>query len=480
MNKTKRYLGSLALGIVGGMISIMVFGMVVKSDQADFRSAEELQPAQFTNMSTPPISSDNEKFINAAEKTVEGVVHVKTEATVNTYYNNPLYEFFYGERQREQKPVMGFGSGVIVSPEGYIVTNNHVIEKAEKISVTLNDNREFEAKLVGTDPNSDIALLKVEAEDIHFIPWGDSDDLRLGEWVLAVGNPFNLTSTVTAGIVSAKGRSLGIIKEQYRLESFIQTDAAVNQGNSGGALVNLNGELVGVNTAILSPSGAYSGTSFAVPVNIVKKIVEDLIQYGEVQRAILGVSIRDVTSELADEEDLGTITGAYVNGVAEDGAAEEAGIKKGDVIISVNGNEITNSSELQEQIGRYRPNQEVTVTVIRDKKKKQFDAVLRNMQGGTKIVKPSFVSQKLGAKFKNATDEEKEELGISNGVKIIEILPGKLSREGVQEGFIITKVNNQKITSVEQLEEIIEKIEGGVYIEGIYPDGVVAYYAFGM
>jgi len=369
---------------------------------------------------------------------------------------------------------------VIISPDGYIVTNNHVIDGAEKIMVTLNDNREFEAKLVGTDPSTDIALLKIDGKDLPFIPWGDSDKLRLGQWVLAVGNPFNLTSTVTAGIVSAKGRNLGILDDQYRIESFIQTDAALNKGNSGGALVDLKGELVGITSAIISPSGAYAGNSFAIPVSIVRKVVEDLMEYGQVQRAFLGVSIRNIDAQLAKDKGLGTINGVYVDAVNDNGAAKEAGIKAGDVILNVNGIKVTSSAELQEQIGRYRPGQKINIAVLRDNKEKQFDVILRNMQGTTGVVKKSDLVMVLGATFAPLSDQEKSNLGISNGLRVVEVGKGKFRDAGISNGFIITRVNNKAINSVNDLNDILSKTKGGVYIEGVYPNGMVAYYAFGL
>ncbi|MBN1952770.1 MAG: Do family serine endopeptidase [Bacteroidales bacterium] len=417
-------------------------------------------------------------FINAAKNSVEAVVHVKTQSTRYSY--NPIMEFFYGDGYQESMPVVGFGSGVIISADGYIVTNNHVIDKSEQVYVTLNDKREFEAKLVGTDPSTDLALLKIKAEDLKFITWGNSDSLQVGEWVLAVGNPFNLTSTVTAGIVSAKSKSLGIIQDQYRMESFIQTDAAVNRGNSGGALVDVNGNLVGINTAIISPSGGYAGISFAVPSAIVKKVVLDLIEFGAVQRAILGVSIQDITADLAEEKNLGEIEGVYIADVREDGAAKAAGIQAGDVILSIDGVKVNSSGELQEKVSRYRPNDKVSVILKREGETKHIEVTLRNLQGKTETVSNSSFDEVLGAKFETVDKEEREKLGISYGVKIIELKDGKLRAEGVKEGFIITQINNKPVYSIEELEKIVKGTRGGVFIEGVYPNGVVQYYAIGL
>jgi serine protease Do len=348
------------------------------------------------------------------------------------------------------------------------------------VYVTLNDKREFEAEVIGTDPSTDLALLKIKGDGFHALPWGDSDALQVGEWVLAVGNPFNLTSTVTAGIVSAKAKNIGIIQDQYRMESFIQTDAAVNRGNSGGALVDIHGNLVGVTSAIISPSGGYAGISFAVPVTIVKKVVQDLIEFGVVQRAILGVSIQDITDELAKEKKLDKIEGVYISDVRDDGAAKAAGIETGDVIISVNNVTVNSSGELQEQVSRYRPNDKVTVAIKRNGKLKQFEVTLRNLQGKTDYVATSSFDNILGARFDSVSKEEKTRLGIKYGVKVVELKAGKLRAEGVKEGFIITQVNNKPVNSVEDLNKIIKVTSGGVFIEGIYPNGVIQYYAIGL
>jgi len=419
-------------------------------------------------------------FILAADKTIHGVVHVKVKGEREDYYYNPLYEFFYGQPMKRNVPVMGFGSGVIISNDGYIVTNNHVIEQSKEIEVVLNDRRTFQAKLIGTDPGTDIAVLKIEGKNLPYITSGNSDSLRVGEWVLAVGNPFNLTSTVTAGIVSAKGRSLDILSDKYKIESFIQTDAALNQGNSGGALVNLKGELVGINTAILSPSGAYSGNSFAVPVSIVNKVVADIIEYGEVQRAILGISIKEIDSELAKKLEMDEIKGVYIEGVREDGAAAEAGVKVGDIIIAINGVPVNSSAEIQEQVSRYRPNQKVELSLLRNKKEVKIAVTLTNIYGSKEIVKSAETASILGADIKTLSVDEAKTLRINCGVKILKLNDGKLKAAGVREGFIIRKVNDKPVCNVNELKTIFNSITGGVYLEGIYPNGIVAYYAFGL
>lgn len=482
MKRMKRIIGTMAVAILGGLIAVAAFSLIKKNDQKIIIAKEEPR-TRYASL-PPGADGDGMNFTYAAEVTVNAVVHVTTKSLRNQYSGNSLFDFFFGPQYTpDPQPVIGFGSGVIVSDEGYIVTNNHVIDQSDEITVILNDKREFKAKIIGTDPSTDIALLKISEDKLPYVKWGNSDNVRIGEWVLAVGNPYNLTSTVTAGIVSAKARNINIIQERVgniAIESFIQTDAAVNPGNSGGALVNTKGELVGINTAIASRTGAYTGYSFAVPVNIVKKVVEDLKDFGEVQRAILGVTIQDVTAELAENEDLGKIEGVYISGLRDNGAAKAAGIKAKDVILSVNGVGVNTTSELQEQVSRYRPNDVVKVVVKRNKQIKEYSVKLRNLQGNTEVIKKSDSEEILGAKFRELTDKEKDRLRISYGVKITELKEGKFKRAGIEENFIVTRINNKPVNSVDDLKRLINSTSGGVYIEGIYPDGVIAYYAFGM
>ena len=475
--KTKQILVSIIIAVTGGLIALFSYAIFFDKGTR-IVTARVGTPMGYANL-PGEYNEVNFNFTYAAEKSVHGVVHVTTEMSQETY-RNPIYEFFYGDRYREPEPVLGFGSGVIISDDGYIVTNNHVVESSEKISIALNDKRQFEAKLIGTDPSTDLALLKINAKELPHIEYGNSDDLKVGEWVLAVGNPFNIASTVTAGIVSAKGKNLGIIQDNYRIESFIQTDAAVNRGNSGGALVNIRGELVGINTAIVSPSGGYAGISFAIPVSIVQKVVSDLIEYGTVQRAFLGVTITEVTADLVKEKGLDKIEGVFVNDVREGGAAKASGIEAGDIILKINDVDVNSPSELTEQVNRYRPGDRVTVLIKRNGKTKQFDITLRNLQGDTKVVKSGTYDTILGAKLVELDNSDKKELGIANGLKVAELSAGKLRAEGVREGFIITRVNNKSVTTVEEIKKILESSKGGIYIEGIYPNGVVAYYAFGL
>jgi serine protease Do len=473
--KLKNILSTLAIAAIGGLIALFAYTKFYRGDTRIIKTVVE-QPIGLANLPDGDMTDLN--FVRAAKLSVEAVVHVKTQSIRESY--NPLLEFFYGDSYKETQPILGFGSGVIISEDGYIVTNNHVVENSDQIYVVLNDKREFEAKLIGTDPSTDLALLKIKTDGLVYLPWGNSDNLQVGEWVLAVGNPFNLTSTVTAGIVSAKAKNIGIIQDENRMESFIQTDAAVNRGNSGGALVNISGELVGINTAILSPSGGYAGISFAVPVSIVQKVVKDLIEYGAVQRAILGVSIQEVNSDLAKEKGLDKIEGVYVSEVRSNGAADDAGILPGDIILTINGTKVNSPGELQEQVSRYRPKDNISVEIKRNNKTKQIEVTLRNLQGSTDLVKVGTFEPLLGARFEELTKQEKTNLSISSGIKVAELSAGKLRAEGVKEGFIITQINSQPVNSVDDLQRVIKSIKGGIYLEGVYPSGVVAYYAFGL
>lgn len=475
MENLKRYSGLALVAMVAAFVGVFAYARFF-----------EKQPSYYASENQPPVQMVGLReggaidFTVAAERTVHAVVHVRVKSGRNEAMNNPLYEFFYGNQPQRPEQASGFGSGVIVSNDGYIITNNHVVEKADEISVKLNDNREFTAELIGTDPSTDLALLRIKAKDLPYVPFGNSETLKIGEWVLAVGNPFNLTSTVTAGIVSAKARNLGILPDKYRIESFIQTDAALNPGNSGGALVNTLGELVGINSAILSPNGGYAGNSFAIPVTIVKKVYDDLREFGVVQRAVLGISIQDVNADIARQKNLDKISGILVSGVNEEGAAKDAGIKEGDILIKVNDIRVGNTSELQEQISKYRPNQKVKVTVIRDNKEKEFELTLKNLNGDTKVVKNDIGLSVLGATFAEISKTDMRKLGIQNGVKVIEVGPGKFRKAGIQKGFIIIAVNDKPVSTIDDIQKIINSNPDGVFIKGIFPDGVIGYFAFGM
>jgi serine protease Do len=473
--RNRQLLVIIGAAIIGGLVAVFAYSALIDKKESAITQAKE--PVSLVSLKAGLDSTTD--FTFAAEKTINAVVNVKTESTVQ--YRNPIYEFFYGDKYHgDEEPVTGIGSGVIITGDGYIVTNNHVIENSDKITVTLNDKREFEAKVVGTDHSTDLALLKIKTEGLPFITFGNSDALRVGEWVLAVGNPFNISSTVTAGIISAKGRSMSIIEDDYRIESFIQTDASVNRGNSGGALVNLKGEMIGINTAIVSPTGGNVGISFAIPSSIVQKVVKDLIEFGTVQRAIMGVQIAEITAELAKDKGLDQLEGVYVENVNDNSAAKEAGIESGDIIIQINSITVKSPSELQEMVGRYRPGDKINVLVKRKDKTKQFEVTLRNLQGDTSVVKAGTFETILGAKLVNLDDQEKDKLGIKNGVKVTELQEGKLKAEGVKPGFVITQVNNKPVYSVDELEKLFKTLKGGVYIEGVYQNGVIAYYAFGL
>ena len=434
-------------------------------------------------------------FTVAAELSIHAVVHVTTKTPMRSQQmeglNDPFFQYFFGvpkqQNQPKEMPMQeASGSGVIISNDGYIVTNNHVVDGSSVIEVTLNDKRTFKAKVIGTDPNTDIALIKIDAKDLPVIVFGNSDSLKVGEWVLAVGNPFNLTSTVTAGIVSAKARNINIINSQMKIESFIQTDAAVNPGNSGGALVNTHGELVGINTAIASQTGSYAGYAFAIPVSIVQKVVADLRKYTVVQRAVLGIEIKDITSELAKEKDLKTLEGAYVGKVGSESAAKKAGVKEGDIINQVNGVAVKSVSELQEQIGRYRPGDKITIAILRDNKVQKLNVELKNRQGSTGVVSAESSDDILGGTFKELNDKTKEQLGVDFGVEVKSLSKGKLADQGIKPGFIILKINYQPVRTVSDIQEAYNAAmnngeqEKVLLITGLYPSGKITYFAINL
>ena len=425
-------------------------------------------------------------FSAAAEQAVHAVVHVKTSVEQG-YTFNPFQDFFFGFGQAPQmqpRIVQGSGSGVIISPDGYIVTNNHVIDKAKEVKVVLNSNKEYSAKVVGVDPTTDLAVLKIEGENLPTLAFANSDEVRLGEWVLAVGNPFNLNSTVTAGIISAKGRSINIIDNQSAIEAFIQTDAAVNPGNSGGALINTRGDLIGINTAISTRTGSYEGYSFAVPANIVRKVVDDLTKYGVVQRAYLGVNIADISSELAKELSISETQGVYISDVTEGGAAADAGIKKGDILIQAGGKAVKKMSELLEVIGSRRPGDKMSVVVLRDGKEKVFNVTLRNRQGNTDVLKKEDVAslQSLGASFEPLSPSDKARFGLRSGVKVTDAGNGKLAEAGVQTGFILVKLNNRLVASADDVAQILGELGpgDGVLLQGYRPNGRAEVFAFAL
>ncbi|WP_321374703.1 Do family serine endopeptidase [uncultured Draconibacterium sp.] len=477
MKKVGRISLTFLLVIAGAFVGVWAYSTFF--DKPQVVTVKEEQAARYINL---PADSEQQlpDLTFAAEKSIHSVVHIATKSVRTGQWSsgNPFLDEFFGLQRQQPQVQQGFGSGVIMSEDGFIITNNHVIEDAQDIKVILNDKREFDARLVGTDPSTDIALLKIDSKDLPYLTYGNSDNLKLGEWVLAVGNPFNLTSTVTAGIISSQGRNLGINQDQYRIESFIQTDAAVNPGNSGGALVNQQGNLVGINTAIASRTGSYTGYSFAVPVSIVKKVVEDLKEFGEVQRALLGVNIGDVNAEIAEELNLDKVEGVYIGGVVANGAANEAGLKEEDVIISVDGEKTKTAAELQEKVSQYRPGDDVDIVVIRDNERKQFTVTLRNKHGDTEIVRDN--TTVLGAEFEAVSNSVKEDLGIRNGIMITDLKKGKLKDAGLEKGFIITSVNKKPIYEVSDFKREVGNARGGILVEGVYPNGESAYYVFGV
>ncbi|MDQ1771989.1 Do family serine endopeptidase [Labilibaculum sp. A4] len=476
--KLKLFLGKLAIAILGGTIAVLLF--VLFTDKKErIITVPEVRTTQLTNHTVGVPQVD---LTYAAEMSVKSVVHVKTLYSNEEYQSNPFYDFLFGERGRSQQPraSIGSGSGVIISDDGYIVTNNHVVQGSNLINIVLYDKREYEGKLVGFDPYTDLALIKIDEKDLPKMDFGNSDDLKLGEWVLAVGNPFNLTSTVTAGIISAKARNLGLNGNRMSIESFLQTDAAVNPGNSGGALVDTKGRLIGINTAIESRTGSYSGYSFAIPVTIVEKVIGDLKKYGEVQRAFIGVSIRTVDANLADEFKIDKIEGVYVAGINEDGAAENAGIKKGDIILNIEGKVVNSSAELQEQISKFHPGDKIKVLIKRNEERKQIEVVLRNRLGNTNVIKSKDLAF-LGAEFEPISTQEKYRLQINRGVRVKNLRDGKFKDEKIKEGFIIYKINETPIFKVDDIKDALQDVkDGGVFISGIYPDGSVKYYAFSL
>ena len=434
----------------------------------------------------------------AAEKAVPAVVHIKyvqNSKITTVEVEDPFGGFFDpfgffgnpGNGQKQQRQVQtpkreASGSGVIISPDGYIVTNNHVVEGADELTVTLNDNREFSARIIGTDKTTDLALVKVDGKNLPSLPIGDSDKLKIGEWVIAVGNPFNLNSTVTAGIVSAKARSL----YANGVESFIQTDAAINQGNSGGALVNTQGELVGINAMLYSQTGSYSGYGFAIPTTIMNKVVSDLKKYGTVQRAVLAIQGSDVHRYIdsqkakGNEVDLGTNDGVYIQKVEEGGAGSDAGLDEGDVITAVDGKKVTKMAELQEILANKRPGDQVRITYLHKKSKKEKTVTLKNSQGTTDVVKTADLDI-LGANFREITDDQKKQLGINYGLEVIKINKGKLQDEGVAKGFIIQKVNDEPMKTIDDIQKVVKEASTSkdpvLIIQGIYPTGKKKYFA---
>jgi len=485
--------GVLFASLLGGVIAIGGYKLFEK-DQPSFIQVPQNSNIKFSNYLNDSsfVVPEGLNFVFAAEHVTPRVVHIKSTMSAsaqNNPYRSPfddMFRDFFGDPrdnrgQQQRPPQQSSGSGVILSDNGYIVTNNHVIANADEIEVTLHDNRTYIATLVGTDPNTDLAVVKIDEEQLPFVNFGNSDKVRVGEWVLAVGNPYELTSTVTAGIVSAKGRNIGILRERYGIESFIQTDAAVNPGNSGGALVNLNGDLIGINTAIASTTGAYAGYSFAVPVSLVKKVVEDLMEYGIVQRAVLGIAIVNVNNPRLDA-DIDDLTGVYVDSVYQNSAAEEAGLKKGDVIIEINSTVVPTVAELQDLVARNRPGDKIDVTFKRNGKTKTVSAKLKNIDNEIRIVKRDEGFAIEGASFRNVTKEELEKYDAEGGVIVEDVSTGKWKDVGIRDGFLITSIKDRPVREVNELKALLRNLkgDGGILIKGKYPgDDEYKYYGMG-
>ena len=475
----KKLVPLIVAAVLGSVISLTAFVLIFQGKGAPVVLERQIPAAQVAFMrdteSGEIVPLD---FTNTAEKVMSAVVHIRSasvrqgQAQQDPRIPDAFRDFFFFEQPRQSRPSQSSGSGVIINADGYIVTNYHVIQKAEKVEVTLFDNRTLIAEVVGTDPSSDLAVLKVSAKSLPYLSFVNSDVVKVGEWVLAVGNPFNLNSTVTAGIISAKARTLNLLQDSTAIESFIQTDAAVNPGNSGGALVNLQGGLIGINTAIASPTGAYSGYSFAIPSNIVSKVVEDILKYGSVQRGWLGVSIQSVNSDMARELDLFVSEGVYIGGFADKSSAKEAGLKEGDVIVKIDGVPVKTNSNVIGYVATRRPGDKVEITVNRKGKEQTFSVLLKTREGTIEVVKPEEkpLLAALGIELEEVDERILKRNELKNGVRVKRIGTGKLSRTDLREGFIITKIDDEPVKSVKDVQQRLEKKNAGelVTLSGVY------------
>ena len=475
--KIKNLFYCILSGLVGGGIALAVCLFVFNS-KTEQPVENQLGYVSPTSNETPVVRTVFENngrgssdFCEAAEMCMPAVVHIKTSYNQPTY---TLYDFIFGTQSAMQ--VSASGSGVIISSDGYIVTNNHVIENAEIIEVVMNNKKSYTGKVIGRDATTDLALLKIDAENLPYLKYGNSDDLRIGEWVLAIGNPFNLTSTVTAGIVSAKARNIDANSGSQAIESYIQTDAAVNPGSSGGALVNSKGELVGINSAIATQTGSYVGYSFAIPVNMVRKVVADLVEFGATQRAYLGIEMMDLDSQVAKKLNVNDVEGVYIAKVISGGAAEKSGITVGDIIVAINDTKVNSTTELLEIISLYRPGATVTLDVKSGTSVKKVDVVLQNRYGSVELVKSDNV-EFLGAHLEPVSEQLKSRLRIRNGIQVTELGAGKLAACGIQNGFVIVRANNKNINTVADFENALKSSGNAIFIEGIYPNGMTGYYA---
>jgi len=467
MNRVLIILAVIVAAFIGAVTGVLMTLRYMES-VPDYASIEKHQNLTLTRMGMDSAhrASIEPNFEFAALQVTPSVVGVHTIYGPGDFSANQL-ELFFNQQARPS------GSGVIISDDGYIVTNNHVIEDATRVEIIMQNNERFYAKIIGKDPSTDLALLKIKAKNLPFLGYGNSDLTNPGEWVLAVGNPFDLTSTVTAGIISAKARNIGILRDRNNLqvESFIQTDAAVNPGNSGGALVNLKGELIGVNSAIATTTGTYAGYSFAIPANLVKKIVDDLLEFGMVQRGLLGVQIRDVTASVAEDENLDVMKGVLVNRVNLGSAAEESGISSGDVITAIDGREVSGVSELQEMVARHRPGHAVHVTYRRAGKEKTVSTILKNIEGVESITRPEVSYTIEGATLEDLPYNELRTKNLDGGVLMRKLESGKWKKAGMDDGFIITYIDKVQVDNVEDLNRILSYKSGGILVEGITHNG---------
>ena len=478
----KRFVGFFLIAVAGGLVSLGLYKAFEKKPAYIYTHSESI-PVQKVNYMEGAVPNLPD-FETAATSSIHAVVHIKSEFQKKSLVYDDFFEFFnFGNPQRREyyTPYSAMGSGVIVAPDGYIVTNNHVVQEATKIMVTLNDKRVYEAKVIGSDPSTDLALIKIDEKELPFISYGNSDDVKIGEWVLAVGNPFNLTSTVTAGIVSAKARDINILGSQGAIESFIQTDAAINPGNSGGALVNTRGELIGINAAIASGTGYYTGYSFAIPVNIVKKVVGDFTKYGKIQRAYLGVYYREIDDQFARDKGLNVLQGVYVENIIENGAADKAGIKEGDVIVKMDNTLINGKAELTEVVGQKNPGDKILVSYSRDGKITEVPVVLQSEDTKQIAVKEDKDNTIIhGGVFQPITAAEKSKYHLDYGVKLTHLEKGKLQSAGIREGYIIYSIDRRPVRTVGDLRQALTAKDGGVLIEGLYPNGSRVYYGIGL
>ncbi len=468
----------LAIGFVGGLLGAVSYSALTSPEVLPSDKYFDDRPLARTDThrATPVNIAEAEDFESAAEISSPSVVFIRTKST---YAQRDPYWSFWDFFGRRSGPVSSAGSGVIVTDDGYIVTNNHVIDKADEITVMLQDKHSYPATVVGTDPNTDLALLKVEANDLPAIAFGNSDAVNIGEWVLAVGNPLNLKSTVTAGIVSAKGRNINIVNSTFPIESFIQTDAAINPGNSGGALVNLNGELVGINTAIKSETGAYTGYGFAIPVNLVRKVIRDLIDYGAVQQAFLGVDVLDIDQRLGEQLPSDDYSGVFVQAVTDGGAADEAGIQAGDVILKINKVEVDSKAEFYERLAYKRPGEEIEIIIRRGESPMRVTATLTNRDGGTGVLKDMgrFVED-IGAKVTPLSQVERQRLGVDGGYRLTDIRRGIVAQMNLQEGFVILSINGQVPADINELADLLVNMRGNINIQGLNANGQPIRYSF--